>query len=548
MAKTQAIEDAVRKYNFLKSKRDSYDAEYKDLVKYLSPSRGMFEGDNPGENKNDRYAKIIDPSATVSLRLFAAGLQGGLNSPARPWFKIQSSDPDKNKHRAFKEYFHAIEAQIYNALDKSNFYNQSHLAYYEQGAFGTAALSMEPDYRRIVRFSTMTVGEYWVDVGTDGVVDTLCRKLYMTAKNMVARWGRDRVTTAVRTAMDNKHYYTLFPVYHLIEPRENRDATRIDVLNMQHKSIYFELAGEDVLGESGFRERPVAVPRWDNVNHTAYGVGPGHEVLRQVKMLQEMQMTKLRAEHLKVDPPLVGPMSLKDKRINSLPGGRNYMDMDKAGQYGPLFNVNYDIQAAIEGINDVRSIIERCLYTDLFIMLEQKPDMTATEILERKEEKLFALGPAIERQTDEFLEAVIDFTYAALLDRRMIPPAPQELEGEELEIDYISSLAQAQKLAGLRSTQAYITVGIDLSAAVPEVLDKMDVDKIMDEVADITGIPPALNRSDEEVQEIRERRQQAIDEAKGEEQATMDVERMKVLSQADLGNGQNALTALQGAM
>ena len=548
MGKTQAIDDAVKKFNFLKGKRDSYDTEYKDLVKYLSPSRGMFEGDNPGENKNDRYAKIIDPSATVSLRLFAAGLQGGLNSPARPWFKIQSSDPDKNKHRAFKEYFHAIEAQIYNALDKSNFYNQSHLAYYEQGGFGMAALSMEPDYRRIVRFSTMTVGEYWVDVGTDGVVDTLCRKLYMTAKNMVARWGKGRVTAAVKTAVENKNYYTLFPVYHLIEPRENRDATRIDVLNMKHKSIYFEMSGEDVLGESGFNEKPLAVPRWDNVNHTAYGVGPGHEVLRQVKMLQEMQMTKLRAEHLSVDPPLVAPMSLKDKRINSLPGGRNFMDMDKAGQYGPLFNVNYNLQAAIEGINDVRSIIDRCLYTDLFIMLEQKPDMTATEILERKEEKLFALGPAIERQTDEFLENVIDFTYAALLDRRMIPPAPQELEGEELEIDYISSLAQAQKLAGLRSTQAYIAVGIDLSAAIPEVLDKMDADKIMDEVADITGIPPALNRSDEEVQEIRERRQQAIDEAKGEEQATMDVERMKALSQADLGNGQNALTALQGAM
>ncbi len=548
MAKTQAIEDAVKKFNFLKAKRDSYDAEYKDLVKYLSPSRGMFEGDNPGENKNDRYAKIIDPSASVALRYLAAGIQGGLNSPARPWFKLQSSDPDKNKHKAFKDYFYKVETAIYNAFDKSNFYNQSHLAYHEQGGFGTACMIMEPDFRRFVRFSTMTIGEYWIDVGTDGTVDTVCRKLFMTAKNMVARWGADRVTPAVKTAVDNKNYFALFPVYHLIEPRENRDVTRIDVLNMAYRSVYFELAGNDVLGESGFDEKPVAVPRWDSVNHSAYGVGPGHEVMRQVKMLQEMQMTKLRAEHLSVDPPLVAPMSLKDKRINSLPGGRNFMDTDKAGQYGPLFNVNYDIQAAIEGINDVRSIIERCLYTDLFIMLEQKPDMTATEILERKEEKLFALGPAIERQTDEFLEPSIEFTYSALLKRGLLPPAPQELQGEELEIDYVSSLAQAQKLAGLRSTQAYIAVGIDLSAAIPEVLDKMDADKIMDEVADITGIPPALNRSDEEVQEIRTQRQQAIDEAKGEEQVNMDVERMKALSQADMGNGQNALTALQGGM
>lgn len=548
MSKTQAIEDALRKYNFLKGKRDSYDTEYKDLVRYLSPSRGMFEGDNPGENKNDRYAKMIDPSASVALRYLAAGIQGGLNSPARPWFKLQSSDPDKNKHKAFKEYFYKVETAIYNAFDKSNFYNQSHLAYHEQGGFGTAALSMELDFRRFVRFSTMTVGEYWIDVGTDDTVDTLCRKLFMTAKNMVARWGRERVTPAVRTAMENKNYYTLFPVYHLVEPRKNRDVTRIDVLNMAYRSVYFELSGEDVMGESGFDEKPIAVPRWDSVNHTAYGVGPGHEVLRQIKMLQEMQMTKLRAEHLRVDPPMVAPLSLKDKRINTLPGGRNYMDVDKAGQYGPLFNIQHDIQAATEGINDVRSIIERCLYTDLFIMLEQKPDMTATEILERKEEKLFALGPAIERQTDEFLEPVIEFTYSALLKRGLLPPAPQELQGEELEIDYVSSLAQAQKLAGLRATQAYLAVGVDLSQLLPETLDKMDADKIMDEVADITGIAPALNRSDDEVQEIRARRQQAAEEDKADEQTNMEVERMKALSQADLGNGQNALTALQGAM
>ena len=78
--------------------------------------------------------------------------------------------------------------------------------------------------------------------------------------------------------------------------------------------------------------------------------------------------------------------------------------------------------------------------------------------------------------------------------------------------------------------------------------DKMDADKIMDEVADITGVPPSLNRSDEEVQDIRARRQQEAEEAKSEELANMQVERMKALSQADLGNGQNALTELRGAM
>jgi hypothetical protein len=540
------IETCKKKLSYLKSKRTSYESNYKDISKFLVPDRVFFDGENAGQERTDRFKNLIDPTATIALKYFAAGMQGGLNSPSRPWFKLQSPDPEKNKVRAVKEWFSQVERKLYAIFASSNFYTCSHNIYMEEGSFGTGALFMEEDFRKVVRFNVLTAGEYWIDQGPDGKIDTLYRECYMVAKNMMNRWG-DRCTDQVRTAVQNSNLYQLFKVIHQIEPREGRDVTKIDSLNMAYRSLYFEESGLDILSESGYDACPISVPRWSNVGVAVYGTGPGQEVLRQVKMLQEMNLTKLKAEHLRVDPPVVAPESLRNKGMNTLPGGKNYLDQDKLGQFGPLFNVNYDPSSAIEGIDDVRRIIERSLFTDLFIMMVEKPDMTATEVLERKQEKLFTLGPAIEKQTDEYLDTVIDFVFAAALRRGILPPAPDELQGEELEIEYISTLAQAQKLAGLQQLQAYVSMGVDLAQVNPEIVDKLDVDAIMDEVADITGVAPKCNRSEEDVQQIRDQRAQQQQQALADSQAQAQADRMKTLGDTNM-EGPNALTELQKAM
>jgi len=452
-----------------------------------------------------------------------------------------------NKYKPFREYFSAVEHILYAIFAQSNFYTATHNIYLEQGTFGTGCLLMEEDFNKVVRFTSLTAGEYWIDAGDDGRINTMYRELYMPARNIVRRWGNERVTDKVRTAAEGNDPFHLFKLIQVVEPREGRDTSKIDTLNMPYSSVYFEPDGQDVLRESGFDECPIAAPRWSVVGSAVYDTGPGHMVLRQVKLLQEENMTKLKAAHKMVDPPVIGPTALNKKGINTLPGGKNYMDADKIAQFGALYNVNYDINAAIESIHDVRNIIERSLYTDLFIMMVEKDNMTATEILERKQEKLFTLGPAIEKQTDELLDPVIDFTYSAAARRGILPPAPPELQGENLEIEYISTLAQAQKLAGLEQMRAYVGVGMDLAQLNPEVVDKIDVDAIMDEAADVTGIPPKCNRSNDETMELRQQRQQQQQAMMEQEQANQEAARMKDLAGASL-EGKNALTAAQEAM
>jgi hypothetical protein len=551
MAELSRIETCRKKLSYLKSKRESHNRLFRDLSDYIAPDRGFFEGEVAGQERTDRYKRLIDPTATISLDYFAAGMQSGMNSPKRLWFNLQTDDSALNKFAPVKEYFDEAEKILYGILGKTNFYTASHNVYLEEGTFGTGCLLMEPDFEKIVRFTALTAGEYWIDTGINGKVDTLYREVYMTVKNMVDRWGKGRVTDKIRQAYENNNLFTLFKVIHVVEPRAVRDVTRIDTRNMKYASIYFEEDAQDVLGESGFDYCPIAAPRWNVVGSAVYGTGPGHKILRQVKMLQEMNLTKLKAEHLRVDPPTIAPESLKNKGMNTLPGGRNYLDQDKIGQYGPLFNVNYDPSGTIEGIQDVRHIIERCLYTDLFIMLVEKDDMTATEVLERKQEKLFTLGPAIEKQTDELHDPVIDFVYNEAGRRGKLPPAPEELMDQEYKTEYISSLAQAQKLAGLEQTRAYVAVGIELAQlgeqAAQEVMDKIDIAAIMDTAADITGIAPRCNRSEEDVAEIRGQREQQQQAMLADAQAGEQAQRMKTLSDASM-EGPNALTQLQEAM
>ncbi len=540
-----------KKLNYLKQKRTTYESIARDCSDYLAPDRGFFTGESAGQERTDRYKKLIDPTATISLDYFAAGMQAGLNSPKRPWLRIQTNDPEMNKYKPFKEYFSAVERALYAILAQSNFYTASHNTYLEEGVFGTGPILMEEDYEKIVRFTPLTFGEYWIDVGPDGKVDTLYREVWMPARNIVKRWGLDRISPQIRTAYESKNYFALFKIIHMVEPREERDVTRIDARNMKFSSIYFEESATEPLSEGGFDEKPIACPRWNVVGSAVYGTGQGQKILRQVKLLQEEALTKIKAVHKMVDPPIVGPTSLQKKGMNTLPGGKNYVDTDKLAQFGPLYDVKYDINAAIESIHDIREIIERCLYTDLFIMLVEKDDMTATEVLERKQEKLFTLGPAIEKQTDELLDPVIDFTYTAAARRGILPPAPPELQGQNLEIEYISTLAQAQKLAGLEQMRAYVGVGIDLAQlgedAAQKVTDKIDVYAIMDEAADITGVPPKCNRSTDEAEGLADQRAQTQEAMLQEEQANMQATRMRDLAGASL-EGENALTEMKKAV
>ena len=266
-----------------------------------------------------------------------------------------------------------------------------------------------------------------------------------------------------------------------------------------------------MLEESGFDENPLIGPAWELVGEDHYAISPGMVALGDVKMLQLEQQRKLEAIDTLVRPPMTGPTSLRNNPASLLPGSVTLVDDPTGKGYRPAMEVQLRLGELASDIRDTQERIQRAFYADLFLMISQMEGIQPRnqfEIAERKEEKLLALGPVLENVYNGQLEPVIDRAFNILNRRKELPPAPAELHGKDLKIEYTSMLAQAQKAVATGGIERGVAFIGQISAVKPEVLDKLDGDQAVDEYFEMLGVPPSILISDDEVKKAREARAQ----------------------------------------
>lgn len=266
------------------------------------------------------------------------------------------------------------------------------------------------------------------------------------------------------------------------------------------------------------------VPRWTISGADVYGRGPGWFILPDVKTLQEVARQDLRALHKAIDPPLIMPDGYKG-RVNLRPGGLTFVQGDAQGAR-PFYQVRPDIQAVLMKTQDLRMQIKGGLFNDLFLMLEERPDMTATEVMERKAEKMLMMGPIVERHQHELLDPLIDRTIGLLTRAGAMPPPPQEMlqyfpQGvADIKIEYISTLAQAQRQAEVERIRGIAADVGNLIQLDEKARDKLDVDEAIDQLAEMRGAPVNVIRTTEQANEMREERARVAQQQQ-EQQAQM---------------------------
>jgi hypothetical protein len=303
------------------------------------------------------------------------------------------------------------------------------------------------------------------------------------------------------------------------------------------------------LDETGFDEFPVMAPRWSLTGEDVYGYSPGMDALGDVQQLQAMQRRMIQSVDKMVNPPMVAPTSMMNKKASLLPGDITYVDQTQGGQtFRPAHEIRMPLQELQVLIQDTQFRIKRCFYEDLFLMLanSDRRQITAREIDERHEEKLLMLGPVLERQNEDLLDPLIDRTFAIMARRNLLPPIPNELQGVDLKVDYTSIMAQAQKMVATASIERFLGFVGNVSGAYPQAMDKVDIDQTIDEYADMTGVPPKIVRSDETVDAIRMARQQAVEAQQRMAQFQQMAQGAKLLSETDT-NTPNLLTQLSNS-
>jgi hypothetical protein len=545
MAELSKRDKLTQRWGALKNERTSWDSHWREISEHLLPRSGRFlvSDRNKGDKKHNA---IYDSTGTRALRVLAAGMMAGMTSPARPWFRLTTSDPQLDESAAVKAWLADVTRLMQMVFAKSNTYRALHTMYEELGAFGTATSIVVPDFDGIIHHNTLTVGEYALTTDHRGKVNTVFREFQMTVGQMVGEFGHKNCSARVQGLYDRNALEQWVPVIHAIEPRKERDTTKRDSMNMPFMSCYMEPGGTDskYLRESGFKEFPALCPRWMTTSGDVYGNSPGMEALGDIKQLQHEQLRKAQGIDYKTKPPLQAPTSLKARDVDMLPGGVTFVDSaSPQGGIRSAFEVNIDLSHLLADIQDVRERIKSSFYADLFLMLANGTNttMTATEVAERHEEKLLMLGPVLERLHNEILDPLIEMTFGKMVEAGIVPPAPQEMQGMELNVEFVSMLAQAQRAIATNSVDRFVGNLGAVAQLKPEVLDKLDADRWADAYADMLGIDPELIVPGEQVALIRQQRADAQAQAAQAEQMAQAADTAQKLGGADT-SGQNALT------
>ena len=526
----------------LKTERATWWAHWQEITTYLLPRNGRFYVQDRDKGWR-RHNNIYDNTGTRALRVLGAGMMAGATSPARPWFRLGTADPELNSYQPVKIWLNEVTTRMQMVFQRSNTYRTLHQMYEELGAFGTAASIVLPDYNNVIHHYPVTVGEFAIAQDYQGKVCTIYREFEKTVGEIVKEYGYKNCSTTVRNLYDRGSLDAWVRLIQAIEPRADRDIRKKDALNMAWGSYTFEVGGnpQQFLRESGFKDFPALVPRWATAGGDIYGNSPGMEVLGDVKQLQHEQLRKAQVIDYQTKPPLQVPTSMKNRDVESLPGGISFYDGQSAG-IKTAFEVNLNLQHLLGDIQDVRERVRGGFYADLFLMLANATDtrMTATEVAERHEEKLLMLGPVMERLHNELLDPLIDMTFQRMLEAGVIPPPPQELQGMELSVEFVSMLAQAQRAIGTNSVDRYVANLGAVASFKPEVLDKFDADKWADSYADMLGVDPNLIVGTDQVAVVRQARAKMEAQRAQMEQVKQMSEVGRNLGTVQTGDGTNA--------
>ena len=508
MAKIDPVE--IRQhFEHLKQQRTSWEPMWRDIRDYILPDFGVFDGEDPTSGSK-RYLRIVDAEATNAADILAAGLLNGVSSPSRPWLRLTTLDGELDQAPAVKEWLDEVQRTMLLIFAKADVYNQLHQSYLELPVFGQACTISRPHPQRVVNLQNLTIGEYWFAEDQFGAVDTLYRRIGMTAKQMVQQWGIDGVTSDIRSIY-RENPFKRFNVIHAIEPRIERDLMKRDSINKPFRSVYFLEDGQNhILSESGFDDFPAMCPRWMTCGGSQYGRGPGAKALSAAKSLQQLQTRMATLVDYLTDPPALVPPSFAEDPELFLPGGRIPVQVTEEAIVRTAWQLNTSPEAVQVLINARKQEIQRLFYVNVFQMIAtgQDNDRTATEVAALEQEKVMMLGPVLERLHSELLDPLVTSTFNYMVEANKIPEPPEELQGRTLNVEYISILAEQQKNS---SAQGIIKLAQEIGMLAqlnPNSLDKLDTDKAIDTLADINGVPPSLIVSGEKVALIRKARQQ----------------------------------------
>lgn len=532
-------EDIVRtldaRYSQLFMRKSNWSNVWQEVTDYVHPNRGDFSTARWYGDK--RTQLIFDATAPWALGQFAAGLHGFLTSPTQRWFSLVPKNKEWYEDYELRDWLEDTTEILYNDIfnaSNSRWLAQSHEAYLDLGAFGNTCIQVSDTPGKPVTFNTFHMGEVVFAENDEGYVDTIFREYTRSADQLAERFGYDNLPEQVRKDLETNPYRE-YKLVQAVYPRKSWDPANLSPSSRRYASVFFLKNPKWVFPVSGYYEQCFAAARWTKSAAEWYGRSPAMDTLPDIKMVNDMMKTVIKGAQKFVDPPLQMPDEGFIMPVNMTPAAINYYRAGTNDRIEPILPPSAarpDI--GLEMIDNRRQQIIRAFFVD-WMQLKEGPQMTATEVLQRQEDRMRLIAPMVGRMQSEFLGPIIQRVFAIAMRRGMIDPPPVDLrEVGGLRIDYTSPVVQAQKNVRLFSLVRLFESISPLAQVKPEILDNLDADGTFRWMHHLLDAPMEALLRPEQVKQLRDQRNQA--------QTTM----MEAEALKNAGSGVKALSSIAG--
>lgn len=509
MADSRA-EYVFRRQEQLESERSTFDSHCKEVAERVLPRQDDFVTQRTVEGEK-RTEKIFDSTALLALDKSASAIDSLVTPSTQMYHRLEPEDDALLQDKPTMVFCHELNKMLFRMRYRplANFSSQAHECFVSLMAFGNLGMFTDDELGIGTRYKSIALSNMWFSENAAGIVDYVHRRIRMTARAAHMKWGNKLPEKIIKSA-ENKPFEK-YDFLHCVKPNEERKSGAKSYHGMPWASYYCAYEGRTLLDEGGYRTLPYAISRHVTSPNEIYGRSPAMMVLPDIKMVNEMEKTNIRAGHKIVDPPLLAYGDGILSSFNARPNAVNYGAVDENGkQLVVPLKTGANLPIVLEMAEQKRQQILDAFYVTLFQILVRNPQMTATEALIRAQEKGQLLAPTVGRQQTEFLGNVITRELDIISMAGMLPPVPPKLErsGGAIKVVYTSPLTRLRRAEDGVAIARTLEGVLPLIEVKPEILDNFDLDELVHEWSDIHGVPPKIIRAREIVEQIRADRQQ----------------------------------------
>lgn len=509
----------------LRVNRYSFWTHWREVADYMLPRRYKWViTPNQMARGSPINQHILDSTPTLAARNLASAMFTGTSDPTRIWFKLKLGYIDSTQTSPVSLWLAECERLLLLIFQESNFYTSIAVALLDLVIFGTCVVLFYEDFNNVVACFNPCLGEFYLENSDKMEANSMFREFTLTVSQVVEQFGKENCSQSIQELhkQGGASLTRELVVAHAIEPNDGKYGIP---KQFKFRECYWEWGGSaspqggssyapGFLRVRGYHEQPFAAARWDLVSNDAYGRSPGMDALPDSKQLMLETRRKAQALDKHVNPPMVADIQLKNQPASLIPGGVTYiagaMSATKPG-FAPVYTVQPDIKGISEDLAEVRERIKKIFFNDIFQTISQyetRSNVTASEIDARRAEAFLMIGPVYERVQKELFSIGIERVFAIAARAGIIPPAPPEIQGKNINIEYVSMLEISQNAAKAGTIERTMSSALQMMGVDPGIGDIIDFDYGMMASSALLNNPPKLIRSPDEVAQIRQQRQQ----------------------------------------